>query len=108
MVAGILVLIAATSCLGMQVPGLTEKLVAGREADYFDYFFSDGRCTPSEKAHSLKAYSEPAQLHAAFGMYRAFPPDAQLNAAQKAPNDEARRSDKTRGRRHHCVESQPH
>jgi hypothetical protein len=35
----------------------------------------------------VKVYAAPAQLHAAFEMYRAFPTDAQLNAAQRGPND---------------------
>ena len=35
----------------------------------------------------MKAYSAPAQLHAAFEMYRAFPANAQFNAAQRGPND---------------------
>jgi pimeloyl-ACP methyl ester carboxylesterase len=38
-------------------------------------------------AHYVKAYAAAAQLHAAFEMYRAFPADAQFNAAQRGPND---------------------
>jgi pimeloyl-ACP methyl ester carboxylesterase len=71
----------------MQVPGLPEKLVAGRQADYLSYFFSFGKFTPSEMAHYVKAYASPAQLHAALEMYRAFPANAQFNAAQRGPND---------------------
>src|SRR5258708_8066628 len=71
----------------MQVPGLPEKLVAGRQADYFGYFFNFGKFTPSDVAHFVKAYATPAQLHAVFEMYRAFPANAQFNAAQRAPND---------------------
>lgn len=71
----------------MQVPGLAEKLVVGRQADYFGYFFSYGKFTPSEKADYVKAYATPARLHAAFEMYRAFPADAEFNAAQRGPND---------------------
>jgi pimeloyl-ACP methyl ester carboxylesterase len=71
----------------MQVPGLPEKLVAGRQADYFGYFFKFGKFTPSDVAHFVKAYATPAQLHAVFGMYRAFPANAQSNAAQRRPND---------------------
>jgi pimeloyl-ACP methyl ester carboxylesterase len=70
----------------MQVPGLAEKLVAGRQADYFDYFFQFGKFTPSDKAHFVKAYATLAQLHAMFEMYRAFPANAQFNAAQRGPN----------------------
>jgi pimeloyl-ACP methyl ester carboxylesterase len=71
----------------MQVPGLPEKLVAGRQADYLGYFFNFGKFTPSEVAHYVKAYSTPAQLHAAFEMYRAFPANERFNEAQHGPND---------------------
>jgi pimeloyl-ACP methyl ester carboxylesterase len=71
----------------MQVPGLPEKLVAGRQADYLGYFFHFGKFTPSEVAHYVQAYSTTSQLHAAFEMYRAFPANAQFNAAQRGPND---------------------
>ena len=71
----------------MQVPGLPEKLVAGRQADYFGYFFNFGKFTPSDVAHFVKAYAIPAQLHAVFEMYRAFPANAQFNAAQRGSND---------------------
>jgi pimeloyl-ACP methyl ester carboxylesterase len=46
-----------------------------------------GKFTPSEVADSLEAYSTPAQLHAVFEMYRAFPANAQSNASQRGPND---------------------
>jgi pimeloyl-ACP methyl ester carboxylesterase len=71
----------------MQVPGLAEKLVAGRQADYLGYFFNFSKFTPAERAHYMKAYSTPAQLHAVFEMYRAFPANVQFNAAQHGPND---------------------
>jgi pimeloyl-ACP methyl ester carboxylesterase len=71
----------------MQVPGLAEKLLAGREADYFGYFFNFGRFTPVERAHFVQAYSTPSQLHAVLEMYRAFPVDAQFNAAHQGPID---------------------
>jgi pimeloyl-ACP methyl ester carboxylesterase len=71
----------------MQVPGLPEKLVAGRQADCLGYFFSFGKFTPGEVAHYVKAYSTPAQLHAAFEMYRAFPPNERFNQEQREPND---------------------
>jgi pimeloyl-ACP methyl ester carboxylesterase len=74
----------------MQVPGLAEKLVAGRSADYLGYFFENfGKFTPSDQAHYVKAYTSPAQLHAAFEIYRAFPANAQFNAAQREPNSVA-------------------
>ena len=71
----------------MQVPGLPEKLVAGRQADYFSYFFHFGKFTPSEEAHFVKAYANPEQLHAVFEMYRAFPANAQFNAVHRGRND---------------------
>ena len=71
----------------MQVPGLPEKLVAGRQADYFSYFFHFGKFTPSAETHFVKAYAKPEQLHAVFEMYRAFPANAQFNAAQRGRND---------------------
>jgi pimeloyl-ACP methyl ester carboxylesterase len=70
----------------MQVPGLAEKLVVGRQADYFGYFFQFGKFTPSDEAHYVKAYATLAQLHAMFEMYRAFPANAQFNAAERGPN----------------------
>jgi pimeloyl-ACP methyl ester carboxylesterase len=71
----------------MQVPGLPEKLVAGRQAEYLGYFFSFGKFTPSEVAHYVRAYSSAAQLHAAFEMYRAFPANEKFNQGQRGPND---------------------
>jgi pimeloyl-ACP methyl ester carboxylesterase len=71
----------------MQVPGLAEQLVAGRQANYFSYFFHFGKFTPSEEAHYVQAYAAPRQLHAAFEMYRAFPANAAFNAAQRGQND---------------------
>src|ERR1700747_1027111 len=43
----------------MQVPGLAEKLVAGRQADYFGYFFHFGKFSPSDIAHDVQAYAAP-------------------------------------------------
>jgi pimeloyl-ACP methyl ester carboxylesterase len=71
----------------MQVPGLAEKLVIGRQADYFGYFFHFGKFTPGEVEHFVNAYATPAQLHAVFEMYRAFPANARFNAAQRGQND---------------------
>jgi pimeloyl-ACP methyl ester carboxylesterase len=70
----------------MQVPGLAEKLVDGRQAEYFNYFFSFGKFSPSEVTHLVNSYATPAQLHAAFEMYRAFPADALWNLAQRGAN----------------------
>jgi pimeloyl-ACP methyl ester carboxylesterase len=66
----------------MQVPGLAEKLVTGRSADFLDYFFQFAHFTTREKEHYVSAYSSAAQLHAAFEMYRAFPANARFNASE--------------------------
>lgn len=71
----------------MRVPGLPEKLVAGRQAEYFGYFFQFGKFTPSEMAHYVEAYSTDAQLHAVFEMYRAFPANEKFYQKQHGPND---------------------
>jgi len=66
----------------MEVPGLDEKLVTGRSADFLDYFFQFVHFTTREKQHYMSAYSSAAQLHAAFEMYRAFPAVAGFNASE--------------------------
>jgi pimeloyl-ACP methyl ester carboxylesterase len=71
----------------MQVPGLAEKLVDGRQAAYLGYFFQFGKFTPDEIAHYVQAYGTLAQLHAVFEMYRAFPANVQFNAAQTGGMD---------------------
>ena len=57
-------------------PGLAEKLLAGREAVYFDYFLRDKVADPksiSDEAISryARAHSRPGQMVAAMNMYRA-------------------------------------
>ena len=70
----------------IQAPrGLAEKLVVGRQAAFFDWFFDIGKFTPAERAYFAQSYGAP-QLHAAFEIYRALPKDAEWNAAQTAPN----------------------
>ena len=80
---------AATSGLWhigfIQAPGLAEKLVTGRQAALFDYFLAVGKFTPDERAYYARIYDAP-QLHAAVEIYRAFPKDAEWNAAQTGPN----------------------
>ena len=71
----------------MQVPELPEKLIAGRQADYFHYFFGFGKFTPEEEARFVNAYRAPAQLHAVFEIYRAFPENGRFNQAQRDRND---------------------
>jgi pimeloyl-ACP methyl ester carboxylesterase len=71
----------------MQVPSLPEKLVTGRQSAYLGYFLNFGKFAPGEVARYVKAYATPAQLHAAFEMYRAFPANAQFNVVQRGPNE---------------------
>jgi pimeloyl-ACP methyl ester carboxylesterase len=69
----------------MQVPGLAEALVAGRQAQYLGYFLNFGKFTQGEVQEALSAYATPAQLHAVFEIYRAFPATGEFNAAQSGP-----------------------
>ena len=71
----------------MQVPGLAEKLVEGRQADFFDYFFSFGRFQPEAIERYRAAYGSAAQLRAAFEMYRALPANAHFNQMQRGPSN---------------------
>jgi pimeloyl-ACP methyl ester carboxylesterase len=71
----------------MQVPGLAEKLVNGRQAEYFSYFFSFGKFSSSETAHYVNSYATPAQIHAAFEMYRAFPANVKFNLAHRGGSE---------------------
>jgi pimeloyl-ACP methyl ester carboxylesterase len=66
---------------------VVETFEAKSRSAHGGYFFNFGKFMPSEEAHYVKAYSAPAQLHAAFEMYRAFPANAQFNAAQRRPID---------------------
>jgi len=71
----------------MQTPELPEKLVTGRQSDYFRYFFNFGKFTPGEVDHHLGSYRAPEQLRALFEMYRALPANAEFNATHSEPND---------------------
>ena len=66
------------------VPDLPERLVAGRERDYFDYFFDvlspdPAKITAASRAAYVQAYRTPRALTAGFSWYRAFPLDAAAN-----------------------------
>jgi hypothetical protein len=71
----------------MQVPGLAEQLVGGRQEPYLGYFFSFGKFARSDTARYARAYEKPAQLHAILEMYRAFPKNAEFNGAHRERND---------------------
>jgi pimeloyl-ACP methyl ester carboxylesterase len=69
----------------IQVPGLAEKMVPGRQEAFLGYNLDEGKFTPEERAYYFQAYGPP-QLHAAFEIYRAFSKDAEWNAAQTTLN----------------------
>jgi pimeloyl-ACP methyl ester carboxylesterase len=71
-----------------ETPDLPEQLVAGRQAIYFGRFFKMGTVdnnaiTAADLAHYVKAYSAPAQLRAAFEVYRALPGDEKFDNAHR-------------------------
>jgi pimeloyl-ACP methyl ester carboxylesterase len=70
----------------MQVPGLAEKLVAGRQSDFFGYFFTFGKIMPNEAAQYVRAYGGLPQLHAVFEIFRAFPQNVQFNETHTGPD----------------------
>jgi pimeloyl-ACP methyl ester carboxylesterase len=70
----------------MQVPGLAEQLVDGRQAAFLGYFYQFAKFTPAERQHYLAAYGTAAQLKAAFAMYRAFPENEKAASAKRGPN----------------------
>jgi pimeloyl-ACP methyl ester carboxylesterase len=68
------------------VPGLPERLVTGREADYFGYFYdllsaTVGVPAAAVRREQVRAYAAPDTLTAGFGWYRAFDEDTQDNRA---------------------------
>ncbi len=72
------------------VPGLPERLVDGRHAEYFDYFFDALAADPSAvgpaaRAAYATAYRSPPALAAGFDFYRAFRVDVEDNGAPAEP-----------------------
>jgi pimeloyl-ACP methyl ester carboxylesterase len=69
------------------VPDLPEKLVEGREANYFDSFYDElsGPVGVSKKKRKnyVKAYSRPEALQTGFEWYRAFAQDEKDNQSVK-------------------------
>jgi pimeloyl-ACP methyl ester carboxylesterase len=68
------------------VPDLPERLVAGRERAYFDFFFDGiaaqpGAISDAARRRYVQAYAARHSLSAGFDWYRAFPQDARDNAA---------------------------
>ena len=64
---------------------LPEKLVSGRQAEYFRYFLS--RFSDAEVAHYAHSYRDPDHLRAAFETYRAFPANEKFFAVQAGNTD---------------------
>ncbi|HEV2289869.1 MAG TPA: alpha/beta fold hydrolase [Candidatus Acidoferrales bacterium] len=64
---------------------VAEKLVSGRQAEYFRYFL--GELSDADVDHYAYAYRDPDHLPAAFETYRAFPADAKFFAAQTGRTD---------------------
>jgi pimeloyl-ACP methyl ester carboxylesterase len=60
---------------------LPEKLVSGRQVEYFRYFL--GQFSDAEVAHYVHSYRDPDHLRAAFDTYRAFSANEKFFAAQR-------------------------
>lgn len=70
-----------------QVPGLAEKLVAGRQATYFGYFLNPAIFSDAELTHYAASYGDADHLRAAFEFYRAFPADEVFDQTHNSPTD---------------------
>lgn len=72
------------------IPTLPERLVQGRQADYFDFFYNTiaadpAKITPEARGAHVEAYSTDGALTAGFDWYRAFPRDAAENKQASDP-----------------------
>jgi pimeloyl-ACP methyl ester carboxylesterase len=70
------------------VPELPEKLVTGKQKDYFAFFYdrlsaAPGGVSPTAREAYVDAYSRPEALRAGFDWYRGFPQDEKDNDAVK-------------------------
>jgi pimeloyl-ACP methyl ester carboxylesterase len=66
------------------IPSLPERLVQGRQEEYFRFFydvlsFDPKKITPEARAAYVKAYSTDSALAAGFNWYRAFARDVEHN-----------------------------
>jgi pimeloyl-ACP methyl ester carboxylesterase len=73
-----------------QVPDLPEKLIAGNERTYLDYFYDTLAARPEaitdeDRAAYAETYANPAASTAGLDWYRAFPADAEHHEAQAGP-----------------------
>jgi pimeloyl-ACP methyl ester carboxylesterase len=64
---------------------LPEKLVSGRQVEYFRYFLS--KFSDADIAHYAHAYRDPDHLRAAFETYRAFPANEKFFVTQRYRTD---------------------
>jgi pimeloyl-ACP methyl ester carboxylesterase len=75
------------------VPDLPERLVTGRQAEYFAWFYerlsaSPGGVSPRAREVYAEAYARPEALRAGFDWYRAFPQDEKDNlVVERQPVD---------------------
>ncbi len=66
------------------IPKLPEIMVAGREKEYFEYFYTAIAAHPEKipertKADYIQSYSSPGSLKTGFNWYRGFGEDAEYN-----------------------------
>jgi pimeloyl-ACP methyl ester carboxylesterase len=75
-----------------QVPGLAERLLAGREDIYLEYFLRSSVADPTSisdgdvKRYAC-AYAKPGRMAAAMGMYRAFDENERFGQEMRGPLD---------------------
>ncbi len=62
---------------------LPEKLLAGRQADYFRYFLGPPHFSEEDVAHYARSYQDTARLRSILEIYRAFPENARFNASHR-------------------------
>ena len=66
------------------IPALPERLVQGRQREYFDFFYDvlapdPSKISPQARVGYAQAYSTDAALTAGFSWYRTFAQDAEVN-----------------------------
>ncbi|GAA2678345.1 MULTISPECIES: alpha/beta fold hydrolase [Actinosynnema] len=66
-----------------QAPGLAEDLIDGRQEVYLRFALPAPTFSDAEVARYSRAYRPKARLRAGFELYRAFPANAEFNAARR-------------------------
>jgi pimeloyl-ACP methyl ester carboxylesterase len=64
---------------------LPEKLVTGRQVEYFRYYLGREFFSDADVAHYAEAYRDPDHLRTAFEFYRAFPANEKFNTEHSGP-----------------------